>query len=792
MLPLSSVIRSFFVTTVSSSPVLLRPSMALLSSFAHSKSAFLDPDRNRALKYALAKTVYAQFCAGETPDEVKESIQNLKRMGYSGVVLGYAKEVVMDEDETNSVGPPRSLEAEELRRKRNSEEIQSWMDGTMKTVELAAAGDFVALKFTGAGKQTLEHLLRGLPPSPELEKAMVEICEKAKERGVRLLFDAEQQAVQHTIDEWTLDFQRRYNGSFTLEGQPRALVYGTYQAYLLSTPTTLARHLAAAQAGEFVLGVKLVRGAYLGSDPRHLICGSKDETDRMYDSIAESLITRKYGDILTPHPPSPTTSAPQDIPPFPQVDLVLASHNRDSVKKAQAIRNWQVRTGQPRIEIAYAQLQGMADDISCELVQESKEVLETKAADRDPPRVYKYLVWGTIGNRTRVLRDWLPKMVLYMVDTAMSEVLVHLNHLQRHLKQYSQAERAKELVRLSIELNRIFCDSIKELPDGADIMEGIPPESWTQEESESRSGADAHGNEENRLDIGPEAETENDEKVADQLLLQGSEQSSEDLIQVEKAPASSTSVAPPSKDGKHVTLKTRRAVPVPTPEKSIDQSSSTASQSASTGPSEQPVEKKVLPPGKAGVVHIQSPVFENITDFIQFITKRIREGSLQDIIVKSNDKATVVFHHATHARLFCELNKQRKYARFPEGYRITFGHDFYWDDNHLKMEAPVRERRRLTFVKRKLFCKELPFEKWRQHVTSIAGARNVERTFAFNSGNATAIFTSTTVARHVLETFNEWKDTREVYSGLQVSYSYDPCEGDLTLKASEGKPAETY
>ncbi|KAL1999589.1 hypothetical protein VTN02DRAFT_4301 [Thermoascus thermophilus] len=403
MLPLSAVVRSLCVTTVSSSPVLLRPSMALLSLFAHSKSAFLNPDRNWALKYALAKTVYAQFCAGETPAEVKESIQNLKRMGYSGVLLGYAKEVVMAEDETDSVGPPRSLEAEELRRKRNSEEIQSWMDGTMKTVELAEAGDFVSVKFTGAGKQTLEHLLRGLPPSPELEKAMVEICERAKERGVRLLFDAEQQAVQHTIDEWTLDFQRRYNGTFMLGGQPRALVYGTYQSYLLSTPATLARHLAAAQAEGFVLGVKLVRGAYLGSDPRHLICGSKDETDRMYDSIAESLITRKYGEILTPHPPSPTTSAPQEMPPFPQVDLVLASHNRDSVKKAQALRNWQVRTGQPRIEIAYAQLQGMADDISCELVQESKHVVENQVADRDPPRVYKYLVWGTVGQCTEYL-----------------------------------------------------------------------------------------------------------------------------------------------------------------------------------------------------------------------------------------------------------------------------------------------------------------------------------------------------------------------------------------------------
>lgn len=256
------------------------------------------------------------------------------------------------------------------------------------------------------------------------------------------------------------------------------------------------------------------------------------------------------------------------------------------------------------------------------------------------------------------------------------------------------------------------------------------------------SGADVHGHEENQ-NLEPEAEPENKERAVDQLQQQAPEQSNEeDLIQVEGASASTTPVAPPSKDGKHVTLKTRRAVPVSMSEKSIDQSSSTASQSASTGPSEQPVEKNVLPGCKAGVVHIQGPVFENITNFVQFITKRIREGSLQDIIVKSNNKATVVFHHETHARLFCELNQQGKYARFPEEYRITFGYDFYWDDDHMKMEAPVRERRRLTFVKRKLFCKELPFEKWRQHVASIAGARNVERTFAFNSGNGKQLLKS--------------------------------------------------
>ncbi len=44
----------------------------------------------------------------------------------------------------------------------------------------------------------------------------------------------------------------------------KAIIYGTYQAYLKSTPATVSAHLRAAQEENFALGVKLVRGAYLG------------------------------------------------------------------------------------------------------------------------------------------------------------------------------------------------------------------------------------------------------------------------------------------------------------------------------------------------------------------------------------------------------------------------------------------------------------------------------------------------------------------------------------------------
>jgi len=204
--------------------------------------------------------------------------------------------------------------------------------------------------------------------------------------------------VQLGIDAWTLDFQRRYNN----RSPGKAVVYGTYQAYLRATPAVLAKHLAAAHRNHFTLGVKLVRGAYLGSDPRHLIWSQKEDTDTAYDGIAASLMKRSYDEVLRP-------LHGQGNDEFPDVNLVLASHNHSSVKKAQIIRNEQVQKRQERIDIVYGQLLGMADELSCELLQGDKAASQENekglavSAAVDIPRVYKYMVWGTVGECMKYL-----------------------------------------------------------------------------------------------------------------------------------------------------------------------------------------------------------------------------------------------------------------------------------------------------------------------------------------------------------------------------------------------------
>lgn len=229
-----------------------------------------------------------------------------------------------------------------------------------------------------------------MPPPPALGSAIDSICALAVSRGVRLLFDAEQQAVQGGIDAWTLDYMRRYN---TTPGQ--AAIYGTYQAYLKSTPETLQRHLVSAQAEGFTLGIKLVRGAYLGSDPRHLIHDTKAATDDAYDSIAKSILTRQWDDKLA------------GSGPFPNVSLVLASHNAESVRRARAI----CESGHARAEVAFAQLQGMADEVSCDLVSAAKSAAYAEGHDSAARpaegsaalRSYKYLVWGSTGECMKYL-----------------------------------------------------------------------------------------------------------------------------------------------------------------------------------------------------------------------------------------------------------------------------------------------------------------------------------------------------------------------------------------------------
>ena len=390
LLPPSNLLRSYAITALSSYPLLLTPSLRVLSSLAHSSSPFLNPDRNPLLHFLLKRTFYAQFCAGETIREVQKTAQDLKLLGFKGVILAYGKEIVLERGEKLDLGSTSLSDKVDEASKNAITEVQGWKKGTMDTIEMTEPGDFVALKFSGAGKDVMRQLAANSSPGNDIEQATNDICELSKARRVRLLFDAEQNAVQEGIDAWTLHFQEKYNIG-------KAVIYGTYQAYLKSTPAVLAQHVAVAERRGFVLGVKLVRGAYMASDPRSIFWETKEETDKAYDGIAEALMRRKWNSVL---------QCPKASIAFPNVNIVLASHNKESVEKAMAIRRDQTMKGEAKIEMAYGQLMGMADEVSCDLVlnrNKNKSLSPPGAANDVGPNAYKYLVWGSVGECLKYL-----------------------------------------------------------------------------------------------------------------------------------------------------------------------------------------------------------------------------------------------------------------------------------------------------------------------------------------------------------------------------------------------------
>lgn len=220
--------------------------------------------------------------------------------------------------------------------------------------------------------------LKDQTPLPkQMQDSLDAVCQRAIERKAGILIDAEQQFVQSAIDDIALGLMRRYN-------REQAIVYNTYQAYLKSTPSTLLDHLHCAKYEGFTIGVKLVRGAYMNSEPRGLIHDTKQQTDDSYNSIAEGLLQRRYKDL-----------GPGTTSGFPKVDLFLATHNKQSALHAYQVQQQRAEAGLPLTKVQYGQLLGMADEVSCTLLQLAADPRTNVPAS---PEAYKCLSWGTLGD----------------------------------------------------------------------------------------------------------------------------------------------------------------------------------------------------------------------------------------------------------------------------------------------------------------------------------------------------------------------------------------------------------
>ncbi|KAL8628936.1 hypothetical protein Q9189_005372 [Teloschistes chrysophthalmus] len=303
-------------------------------------------------------------------------MSQIKSLGFAGVILCYGQEIQIPMSDPSALDHSHNTTNQYL-----DQELEQWKLGNLETLDMLGKGDWLGMKLTGAGKQVTDALMEGHDPPPAFLNAMETILHKTVLNNTRIWIDAEQQILQPTIDRWTINLMSKYNRG----GQ--AIVYNTLQAYLKDSRQKLENQLQGAHQEGWTLAIKLVRGAYIENDIRSRIHDTKADTDASYNGIVRDLLSGTVAGV-------PTGSA------FPKMHLFLAGHNAISVAKAsKLVRELQDR-GTLKVLPEFGQLQGMADQLGCELLQHGEDAVRDGAAGGVKkvvvPKVYKCLTWGSV------------------------------------------------------------------------------------------------------------------------------------------------------------------------------------------------------------------------------------------------------------------------------------------------------------------------------------------------------------------------------------------------------------
>lgn len=140
-LPTTTVVRSWALATLMGQSWLMKPSLAALGFLSHTKIPFLNPDKNFLLNRVMRMVLYDHFCAGANIAEVARSSRALKDMGYKGVVLGYAKEIVLHHNGKSEKATKTDYTAAEY------DLVRQWKDGTLHTLNMMTDKDLLAIKY---------------------------------------------------------------------------------------------------------------------------------------------------------------------------------------------------------------------------------------------------------------------------------------------------------------------------------------------------------------------------------------------------------------------------------------------------------------------------------------------------------------------------------------------------------------------------------------------------------------------------------------------------------------------
>jgi proline dehydrogenase len=224
---------------------------------------------------------------------------------------------------------------------------------------------FISIKVTGLASHELLQTLHEAPRlrsgihDNEMEQAawdrvrerMYAICEAAAEKNIGVLVDAEESWIQDPIDRLTMEMMAVFN-------KQKAVVFNTIQLYRHDRLHFLRISHQIAEAQGFVLGLKLVRGAYmekeravaLEKNKQSPIQISKEATDADYDEAVRFCMDHIHSTAV-----------------------IIASHNEQSnLLGAKLLDEMLLPHNHPHVH--FSQLYGMSDTITFNLAKEGFNV----------------------------------------------------------------------------------------------------------------------------------------------------------------------------------------------------------------------------------------------------------------------------------------------------------------------------------------------------------------------------------------------------------------------------------
>ncbi len=283
------------------------------------------------IKTLIKNSIFQQFCGGETLQEASINAEKIYQYGV-GVILDYGVEGKTTEEEFNATA-------------------QAFID-TIQFSKGKKHIPFISIKVTGFARfSLLEKLDSGgqltIDETKEynnVKERMLAICNAANDCGVMLLVDAEETWIQDPVDNLAIEMMKLFN-------KEKTVVFNTYQMYRHDRLSYLHTTLDTAKKNHFLLGAKLVRGAYMEKERKRAleknytspIQASKELCDIDFDKAVQLCIDN----INTCH-------------------LFIGTHNEQSCYKAVQIMQQKNITPTDN-KVYFSQLYGMSDNISFNL-----------------------------------------------------------------------------------------------------------------------------------------------------------------------------------------------------------------------------------------------------------------------------------------------------------------------------------------------------------------------------------------------------------------------------------------